>query len=162
MKTVVPPYLVKGDIIGITCPAGYMAASKAEACIASLQDWGYQVVVGKTLGSGSDNYFSGSDEERLGELQAMLDDKNIKAVLFGRGGYGVSRIVDKINFTKFKKNPKWLIGFSDITVLHCHLLSKYQMSSLHGPMAAAFNDGEDKNQYILALKNVLTGKKNKI
>ncbi|MCP9751781.1 LD-carboxypeptidase [Ferruginibacter sp. HRS2-29] len=155
----VPPYLKKGDTIGITCPAGYMAAEKAETCIATLQSWGYNVMVGKTLGSQSENYFSGTDEERLDELQAMLDDKNIHAILFGRGGYGMGRIVDQLNFTRFKKNPKWVIGFSDITVLHTHLAGKYNTASLHAPMAAAFNDEGYKNEYIASLKNALAGKK---
>ncbi|MEP6711397.1 MAG: LD-carboxypeptidase [Ferruginibacter sp.] len=156
-----PPYLKKGDTIGITCPAGFMAAEKAQACIATLQQWGYDVFVGKTLGSDSQNYFSGTDEERCNELQAMLDDRLIDAILFGRGGYGMSRIIDNLNFKKFKKNPKWLIGFSDITVLHTHIYSNYKIASLHAPMAAAFNNGEEKNEYILSLKNAIAGKKAK-
>ncbi len=153
----IPPYLKKGSTLGITCPAGYMAADKAEKCIATLQKWGFEVMVGKTLGSNSNNYFSDTDENRRDELQAMLDDKNIDAILFGRGGYGVGRIIDQLNFTKFKKNPKWIIGFSDITILHNHLYSKIKLASLHAPMAAAFNEGE--NEYILSLKKALTGKK---
>ncbi len=69
----IPPYLSPGNTIGITCPAGYMAVEKANTCIRTLQQWGYEVMVGKTLGSNSSNYFSGTDEERLNELQAMLD-----------------------------------------------------------------------------------------
>ena len=161
MKIKFPPYLKKGDTICITCPAGYMAAEKAATCIATLQSWGYNVSAGKTLGSASQNYFSGTDEERCTELQAMLDDKSINAILFGRGGYGMSRIIDKLDFKKFKKNPKWLIGFSDITVIHTHLYSKYKIASLHAPMAAAFNDGENTNEYIFSLKNNLEGKKAK-
>ncbi|UAY52566.1 S66 peptidase family protein [Ferruginibacter albus] len=153
---IIPPYLKKGDTIGIACPAGYMEAAKAQACIETLQQWGFQVMVGKTLGSNSDNYFSGTDEERLDELQAMLDDESIKAILCGRGGYGVSRIIDKIDFKKFKRNPKWIIGFSDITVLHAHLNSKLKVASLHGPMAGAFND---KNEFVLSLQKALAGKK---
>ncbi|MBL0145131.1 MAG: LD-carboxypeptidase [Chitinophagaceae bacterium] len=155
----IPPYLKKGCTIGITCPAGYMAAEKAQTCISILQKWGYNVMVGKTLGSNSINYFSGTDEDRRDELQAMLDDKSIDAILFGRGGYGVGRIIDKLNFTKFKKNPKWIIGFSDITVLHNHLHTNCNTASLHAPMAAAFNEGE--NEFILSLKNALVGKKGK-
>src|SRR5436190_16013065 len=114
----IPPYIKKGGTIGITCPAGYMTKEKAQACIDTLQQWGFEVMVGKTLGSNSSNYFSGTDEERLNELQAMLDDESIHAILCGRGGYGVSRIIDRLDFTRFKKKPKWIIGFSDITVLH--------------------------------------------
>ena len=159
MNIKLPPYLKKGDTIGITCPAGFMAAEKAQTCITTLQSWGYQVMVGKTLGSKSDNYFSGTDEDRCDELQAMLDDPSINAILFGRGGYGMSRIIDQLDFRKFKKSPKWLIGFSDITVLHTHLLSKHKIASLHAPMAAAFNDGEFENEFIQSLRKAIKGNK---
>ena len=79
----IPPYLKKGDTIGITCPAGFMDAQKAQACIKTLQQWGFNVMEGKTLNSISKNYFSGTDEERLNELQAMLDEKEIKAIMIG-------------------------------------------------------------------------------
>jgi muramoyltetrapeptide carboxypeptidase len=157
MMIKIPPYLKKGDTIGITCPAGYMAAAKAQTCIDTLQRWGFDVMVGKTLGSRSKNYFSAPDKERRDELQAMLDDENIKAILCGRGGYGVTRIIDQLDFTAFKKNPKWVIGFSDITVLQAHLYTKIKTASLHAPMASAFNDGE--NKYIQSLHNAITGKK---
>ena len=155
----IPPYLKKGNTIGITCPAGYMDAAKAQTCINTLQSWGFDVMVGKTLGSKSKNYFSGTDEERRDELQAMLDDETINAILFGRGGYGMGRIIDGLDFTKFKKNPKWVIGFSDITVLHAHLFTKIKTASLHAPMAAAFNEGE--NEFIQSLHKAIIGKKAK-
>jgi muramoyltetrapeptide carboxypeptidase len=138
-----------------------MPAEKAAICIQTLQDWGYNVIVGKTLGSKSDNYFSGDDDTRAEELQTMLDTKSIRAILFGRGGYGMSRIIDKLDFKKFKKHPKWLIGFSDITVIHTHLLANYSIASLHAPMAAAFNDGEHTKQYILSLRDAIAGIKAK-
>ncbi len=153
----IPPYLKKGDTIGITCPAGFMAKEKAQTCIDTLQKWGFDVMVGKTLGSKSKNYFSGTDEERLNELQAMLDDDSINAILCGRGGYGMGRIIDQLDFTKLKKKPKWIIGFSDITVLHSHLFSKIKIASLHAPMAAAFNEGD--NEFIQSLHKALLGKK---
>jgi muramoyltetrapeptide carboxypeptidase len=155
----IPPYLKKGDTIGITCPAGYLEKGKANACISTLQKWGFEVMVGKTLGSSSRNYFSGTDEQRLNELQAMLDDDSIKAILCGRGGYGVGRIIDAIDFSKFKRKPKWIIGFSDITVLHSHLNSKLKIASLHAPMASAFMDGE--NEYIQSFYKAIIGKKTK-
>ena len=96
----IPPYLKKGDTIAITCPAGYMPKEKAQTCITVLQQWGYEVLVGKTLGSKSKTYFSGTDEERLNEFQAMLDAPEVKAILCGRGGYGVGRIIDKLDFTQ--------------------------------------------------------------
>jgi len=159
--TKIPPYLKKGDRIAIACPAGYMPKEKAQTCIATLQQWGFEVMVGNTLGSKSKNYFSGTDEIRLNELQAMLDDKSIKAILCGRGGYGVSRIIDQLDFTRFKKNPKWIIGFSDITLLHAHINRNLKIATLHAPMAAAFNNGENKNEFINSLHKALVGKKAK-
>jgi muramoyltetrapeptide carboxypeptidase len=155
----IPPYLQKGDTIGIVAPAGYMPIEKMQACIETLDAWGYTVELGSTTHSESPNYFSGTDEERLQDLQRMMDDKKIKAILCARGGYGVSRIIDKLNFKKFRKHPKWVIGFSDITVLHSHLLSNYKIASIHAPMAAAFNDGEEFNPYILSIKKALEGEK---
>lgn len=157
----IPPYLKKGDTIGLVCPAGYMPAEKVQTCISTLLDWGYQVRIGKTIGGDSTTYFSGTDEERLDDLQQMLDDDEVKAVLCARGGYGTGRIIDRLRFKIFSKNPKWIIGYSDITVLHSHLYSNYYISSLHSPMAAAFNDGGAENEFVLSLKNALEGKKAK-
>lgn len=154
----IPPYLRKDDTIGIVCPAGYMPFEKAKACISSLHEWGFKVKVGKTLGNRY-NYFSGTDEERLNDLQSMLDDSEVKAILCGRGGYGLSRIIDDVNFKRFKKNPKWIIGYSDITLLHAHLFSQLKIASLHSPMASAFNNGGAKNEFVQALKCVLTGER---
>lgn len=152
----VPPYLKAGDTIGIVCPAGYMPYAKAQTCINTLRQWGFRVKVGKTLGN-QHNYFSGTDDERLADLQLMLDDVSVKAILCGRGGYGLSRIIDRINFSVFNKHPKWVIGYSDITVLHAHLYSNLQTASLHSPMAGAFNDGGADNMFIQSLKKMLCG-----
>ncbi len=154
----IPPYLKKGDTIGLVCPAGYMAAEKVQACIRTLGEWGYSVKTGKTIGGDSATYFSGTDEERLNDFQQMLDDREVRAVLCARGGYGTGRIIDSVRFKKFRKHPKWVIGYSDITVLHCHLYSNYQIASLHAPMAGAFNDGGERNEFVLSLKNALEGK----
>ena len=155
----VPPYLQPGDTIGIVCPAGYMAAEKAQTCINTLKQWGFNVKIGKTLGGNSKNYFSGTDTESLEDFQQMLDDDTVNAILFGRGGYGLGRIIDQIKFKKFRKQPKWLIGYSDITLLHAHVFSNYNILTLHSPMAAAFNDGAAEEKYVLSLRDVLTGKK---
>lgn len=153
-----PPYLQPGDTIGIACPAGYMSLEKAAECIRVLrEEWGYNVKIGKTLGGASTTYFSGTDEERLTDLQQMLDDDEVKAILCGRGGYGTGRIIEQLDFKKFKKNPKWIIGFSDITVLHSHLYSNYYIASLHAPMAAAFNEAGYINRYVQSLRSALQG-----
>ena len=155
----VAPSLSRVDTIGIMCPAGYMAYEKAETCIQTLHEWGYKTKIGTTLGGESQNYFSGNDDERLADLQAMLDDESIKAILFARGGYGIGRIIERISFKQFRHNPKWIIGYSDVTILHCHILSNYKIASLHSPMAAAFNEGGAQNQYVQSLKHILSGKK---
>jgi len=156
-----PPYLQKGDTIGIICPAGAMPVEKASECIRVLnEEWGFKTKVGQTLGA-EYNYFSGTDEERLADFQQMLDDDEVKAILCARGGYGTTRIIDRLDFKKFNKNPKWIIGYSDVTILHCHLYSNYYISSLHSPMAAAFNDGGYINRFVQSLKNTLEGKKAK-
>jgi muramoyltetrapeptide carboxypeptidase len=156
----IPPYLKKGDTIGILCPSGFMPFDKVQTCILTLKNWGYKVVVGKTVGH-QNNYFSGTDEERLDDLQCMLNDKNIKAILCARGGYGLSRIIDRIDFSLFKKNPKWIIGYSDITLLQSHINTHLKIASLHSPMAAAFNDDGFKNEYIQALQKTLKGNNQK-
>ncbi len=156
--TIIPPYLHKGDTIGIICPSGFMPMDKVETCITVLKEWGYKVKIGSTVGN-QYHYFSGTDEERLADLQIMMDDDGVNAILCARGGYGLSRIIDKINFNKFRKNPKWIIGYSDITLLHNHLLTRYDIASLHSPMAAAFNDGQYHNEYVQSLKKILSGKK---
>ena len=156
----IPPYLQKGDTIGLVCPAGFMPLEKIQSAIDTLQAWGFKVKPGRTLGGGSTNYFSAPDEERLNDLQEMMDDKDVKAVMCARGGYGTGRIIDTLQFKKFRKHPKWVIGFSDITVLHSHLFSNYKIASLHAPMAAAFNDGPNTNaedQYVQSLYLALVG-----
>lgn len=151
-----PPPLKKNDTIGIVCPSGFMPFENAATCINVLQQWGYKVKTGKTLGS-QFHYFSGTDEERLNDLQQMLDDPAVNAILCGRGGYGMSRIIDQLDFRKFRKHPKWLIGFSDITVLHAHVYSRFNIATLHAPMAAAFNDGEYENEFVQSIRKVLKG-----
>jgi len=122
-----------------------MSLDRAAACIDALQKWGYTIKLGKTVGT-QYHYFSGTDQERAEDLQEMLDDKNIRAILCGRGGYGVSRIIDSLDYKALKKNPKWIIGFSDITVLHAALNQQVKIASIHSPMAGAFNDGGSDNE----------------
>ncbi len=154
-----PSYLQKDDTIGLVCRAGYMAVEKIETCVRVLQDWGYRVKVGSTLGKEAVNYFSGTDEERLEDFQQMLDNDEVKAILCARGGYGTSRIIDRLDFKRFTENPKWIIGYSDVTVLLSHIYRNYKITSLHAPMAAAFNDEGYKNEFVLSLKDALEGKK---
>ncbi len=154
-----PSHLSQGDTIGIVCPSGNIPLEKVQICIQTLEKWGYSVRLGKTVGAKKDS-FSGTDTERLADLQIMLDDPSVKAILCARGGYGASRIINTIHFEAFNKQPKWVIGFSDITVLHAAILQQNCMS-IHGPMAAAFAKGEAGEPYIQSLKQVLAGEKTK-
>ncbi len=154
--TIVPPYLQQGDTIAVICPSGFMPLANMQTCLETLQHWGFEVKKGKTLGT-QFHYFSGTDEDRLADLQTMLDDDNLKAIVCARGGYGVSRMIDKIKWEKFLANPKWIIGFSDITILHSHLFQNYRIASLHSPMAAAFNDGGSETVYVQSLLKALLG-----
>ena len=134
---IIPPYLKPGATIGITCPAGYLPLEKAQQCARVLEAEGYRVKLGATLGTGT-FYFSGTDEVRRQDLQNMLDNPEIDAILMGRGGYGVSRIIDDLDFTLFAQKPKWIWGFSDITVLHSHVQQQLGVATLHASMCAAF------------------------
>lgn len=136
-KIKVPPYLVAGDTVGITCPAGYITEAEIQPAIIQLKSWGFNVKVGHTVGA-KDFTFGGTDEERLADLQQMLDDPNVKAILCARGGYGAIRIIDQLDFKTFRSSPKWLIGFSDITILHCHINSNFHVASIHSKMCNSF------------------------
>jgi Uncharacterized proteins, homologs of microcin C7 resistance protein MccF len=136
----------------VICPL-----TKTLTCQQTLQSWGFQVRLGKTVGH-QHYYFSGTDAERLQDLQQMIDDPTVDAILCGRGGYGTSRIIDQLNWKKFRQHPKWIIGFSDITVLHSFLIAKLRTASLHAPMANAFNDGGAQDEYVQSLRKALTGK----
>jgi muramoyltetrapeptide carboxypeptidase len=133
----IPPYLLPGDTIGITCPAGYITQAEIEASVTQMKSWGFNVVIGKTVGA-RDFTFGGTDQERVTDLQQMLDDSTIKAIMCARGGYGAVRIVDQLDFSKFRSSPKWLIGFSDITIFHCHINTNYHVATLHSKMCNSF------------------------
>jgi muramoyltetrapeptide carboxypeptidase len=134
-----PPYLKPGDTIGITSPAGYITAEEIQPAVRKMEEWGYKVKPGDTIGK-RDFTFGGTDEERANDFQQMLDDPKIKAIMCARGGYGAVRIIDKLDWEKFKTNPKWIIGFSDITVFHAHINRNLGIASLHSKMCNSFPD----------------------
>lgn len=116
----IPPYLKKGDTVGILATARKVDLAPLQNAVKLLESWGLHVVMGKTIGL-SNNQLAGADWQRATDLQQMLDDPKIKLIWCGKGGYGTARVIDRINFTKFKANPKWVAGFSDATVLHSHI-----------------------------------------
>lgn len=127
-----PPYLKKGDKVAITCPAKKLPIPMTDA-VNLLESWGLEVILGDTV-TASYHQFAGDDATRAADLQRFIDDDSIKAIICARGGYGTIRMVDLVDFGKLATNPKWLVGFSDITLLHSHLISNYSLPCIHGQM----------------------------
>jgi muramoyltetrapeptide carboxypeptidase len=127
-----PPFLKRGDKIAITCPAKKLPNPMTDA-IALLQSWGLEVVLGETVDA-SYHQFAGDDDLRAKDMQRFIDDDSIKAIIAARGGYGTVRMIDKVDFGRFLQNPKWVVGFSDISVLHAHLFTNYSAQTIHGQM----------------------------
>lgn len=132
MTMITPAYLQKGDTVALVATARKHIVKSMQPAIDLLENWGLNVVIGKSIGL-EENQLAGSDEQRAADLQEQLDNPNIKAIWCARGGYGTIRVVDLIDFTQFKKQPKWLVGFSDVTVLHNHL-NTMGFKSIHGIM----------------------------
>jgi muramoyltetrapeptide carboxypeptidase len=153
----VPAYLQAGDKVGICCPAGALSLETIQPMITNLEFWGFEVVVGKTIGT-SHHKYSDTDSKRLKDFQEMLDDDSIKAILFGRGGYGFVRIIDYVNFKKFVAKPKWLVGYSDITVLHNHMHTNYGIPTIHAHMSGGYAAANFDNESTMSIYHALTGK----
>jgi muramoyltetrapeptide carboxypeptidase len=129
---IIPPFLKAGDTVSIVCTARKFFPEDAKPAIDLLESWGLKVKLGNTIGL--DNcQLGGTDNERAADFQAQLDDENVKAIWCARGGYGTVRIIDSLDFTNFKQHPKWIMGFSDVTVLHSQL-NVERVASLHSIM----------------------------
>lgn len=129
---IIPPFLKAGDTVALVCTARKFFPEDAKIAIDLLESWGLNVKLGATIGL--DNFqLGGTDSQRAADFQAQLDDENVKAIWCARGGYGTVRIIDSLDFTKFKKHPKWIMGFSDVTVLHSQL-NVERVASLHSIM----------------------------
>ena len=143
MKFTIPSYLKKGDTIMIVAPAGFVADStEIEPGIALAKSWGLEVIVGKNAFN-KHNHFAGTDAERQSDLQFALDNNNIKAIWCSRGGYGTVRIIDQIDFTSFENNPKWMVGFSDITTLHT-TIHNLGIASIHATMPGGIKKASEE------------------
>mgnify|MGYP006427898017 CR=1 FL=1 len=142
-----------GDKIGIISTARKISLEELKPSIKLLEEWGLKVVFGKNLFE-EDNQFSGTVTQRSSDLQSMIDDDSIKAILCARGGYGTVQIIDKVDFSHLIKNPKWIIGYSDVTVLHSHL-HQLGITSLHATMPINFEKNTPKA--LESLKSALFG-----
>ncbi|MGD0583191.1 MAG: LD-carboxypeptidase [Bacteroidales bacterium] len=155
-KKVQPPFLKKGDEVGIISPAFAIAATKIPGAVAFLEDLGLKVHVGANVLK-RNGPFAGTDEERLSDLQEMTDNKDIRAVFCSRGGYGISRIIGKADFSALRRSPKWYIGFSDVTVLHLWLSEVLGIISIHGEMPLNYTNPEKSPETFETLRKALFG-----
>lgn len=131
----IPPYLTKGDTVAIVATARKIEAQHLQPAIDLLKSWGLNVVLGKTIGK-ENNQLAGADWQRATDFQEMIDDPSVKAVWCAKGGYGTVRMIDRVKFDNFKKHPKWIIGFSDATVLHSHI-NNMDIATIHGIMCVS-------------------------
>lgn len=157
-KMIQPLYLKKGDTVAIVAPSGILKSRKGEIqqAVGLLKSWGLHARVGPHVFNQAD-HFAGTDEERCEDLQNALDDPTISAIWCARGGYGTVRILDKLDYTKFKKHPKWVIGYSDITALHNQLHNE-GFQSLHALMCVSLtNDMDGIEDTVITFKSALFG-----
>lgn len=148
-----PTHLKLNDTIGIVSTARKISKTEIEFSLKLFKSWGLNIVLGDNL-FGNNHQFSGTVKERTADFQKMLDNKSIKAIICARGGYGTVQIIDELNFTSFKEYPKWVVGYSDVTVLHSHL-NKFGCQSLHASMPINFEENTEES--IESLKNALFG-----
>lgn len=151
-----PPFLTPGDTIGIVATARKISYEEAAPAIGMLVDGGFKVRTGQRM-FGISNQFSGTDEERTADLQRMLDDPEVKAILCARGGYGTVRIIDRLDFSEFVKHPKWICGFSDVTVLHSHIHRHFGIATLHSSMLFNMRNVEASHPSFRTLADTLKG-----
>jgi len=159
----IPPYLRPGDTIGITCPAGNITAKEILPAVQQIEAWGFRIKVGDTVGE-KDSIFGGTDAERAADLQQMINDPGIQAILCARGGYGAVHIIDQLDLSPLANHPKWIIGFSDITVILCHLHTNGNWASIHSKMCNSFPDDWSKAEpaqvdSILSIRKALSGER---
>ncbi len=156
---ITPKSLHKGDKVGIVAPARKIYINEIEASIKVFERWGLQVELGKNLFK-QHRQFAGTDEERAEDLQYMMDNPEIKAIFCARGGYGSVKTLKLLDFSTFLKNPKWLVGYSDITALHAHLNQNLGVKSIHGTMPFNFPKDASENEAVRTLKKALFGESN--
>lgn len=137
-----PPFLKAGDAVGIVAPSRKISEQELLPALKILENWGLKVKTGRNIYASS-NQFAGNDSIRASDFQSMLDDKSVKAIFCARGGYGALRIVDRLNFSKLAKHPKWIVGYSDVTVFHSHIAKHTGVETLHATMPVNFEKDAD-------------------
>jgi muramoyltetrapeptide carboxypeptidase len=153
---ITPPYLKPGDKVAIVATARKVSFAEMEPAIKVFKAWGLTVLTGNYL-TADHNQFAGTDEERTSDMQQMLDDPEVRAIFFARGGYGSVRIIDRLDFSKFATAPKWIVGYSDITVFHSHISRNFGIETIHGTMPINFPSNRSGNPSIESLRKALFG-----
>jgi len=157
MKTLkIPAYLKEGDTVAIISPSGVVDRDVVLKAVEILKASGFKVVLGENVFR-QNGCFAGSDQERLSDLQHATDDPVVRAVFCSRGGYGISRIIDRVDFSSLKKNPKWYVGFSDITVLHLWLNRLCGLVSLHAEMPLNYSNPKKTPESYTSVIKALKG-----
>ncbi|MFN4298669.1 MAG: LD-carboxypeptidase [Thermaurantimonas sp.] len=151
-----PPLLCSGDTIYITAPARALPIDEVQHAIRSIEKFGFKAVVGSTIGT-SFHQWSSADWARAADVQTALNNPEVKALFMARGGYGCVRIIDELDFSPLHKYPKWIVGFSDVTVFHAHLWSNFRIVSLHAPMIINFKENTEESIQSI-FHQLLTGK----
>lgn len=139
---ITPPFLKPGDTIAIVATARKVSAEEMQPAAEAFKHAGYHIEYGNNLFKSCHQY-SGTDEERLEDLQWALDDETVKAIVIARGGYGTVRLVDRLDFSRFTRSPKWIVGYSDVTVLHSHIHAHHKIETLHATMPINFHKNEE-------------------
>jgi len=155
-RKIQPAFLKPGDEVAIISPSSYIGEDLLIEAVAFLEKWGLKVRTGKNAAK-RNGPFAGNDEERLNDLQEMTSDPDIKAVFCSRGGYGLLRIINRVDFSALNKSPKWYAGFSDITILHTWLNDVCGVISIHGEMPVNFHNSVKTNDTFVSLKQALFG-----
>jgi muramoyltetrapeptide carboxypeptidase len=156
MSTAVPPFIKKGALFGLVSPAGRVEAKSVENAEHFLAINGFRSIRGKYATAGH-YQFAGTDEQRTADMQAFIDHPDVKVIWCCRGGYGAARIIEKLDFSRMPTNPKWLVGYSDITVFHATLQNLYNVVSIHGPMPVNLNAENSERPDLQHLLNLLQG-----
>ncbi|HEX6224406.1 MAG TPA: LD-carboxypeptidase [Chryseolinea sp.] len=154
---ITPPFLKPGDRIGIAATGRKVSVRNIEYAVETLSSWGLEVAAGPNLYSNAHNYLGGSDLQRISDFQEMLNDPGIKAIVCARGGYGTTRIIDALDFSSLISNPKWVVGFSDVTAIHLKLFNE-GVKSIHGTMPLLFSNPEAASS-VESLRRCLFGER---
>ncbi len=156
MSTAVPPFIKKGALFGLASPAGRIDAKAVENAEHFLATNGFRSIKGKYV-TGQYYQYAGTDEQRTADMQALIDNPDVKVIWCCRGGYGTARIIEKLDFSGMPNSPKWLVGFSDITVFHAALQNLYNVVSIHGPMPVNLNHENHERPDLEHLLDLLQG-----